>query len=489
MNPARLLAETDSMLDAVSRRKRSSWNPHKPWPKQQAWIDLDVLESTYGGAAGGGKSDALLASALRFADRSNYAALILRRTYSDLALPGAIMDRSKSWLNDTKAVWNDRDKCWVFPKGAKLQFGFCDTLGDLERYKSAEFQFVGIDELTEWPEAWATFLFSRLRRLEGSDIPLRFRGATNPDGIGAPWVRERYGIPEGKAVDAPIWKTSNRVFWPARAEDNPSIDLPAYEEALSAMTGGRSGVKWKQLREGLWIRDDEGLVYAFNPTLNRLKAPIDFDEERRRGITWRFVLGIDYGFNDDCAFVILGWREHERTVYVIESAHEAGMLPEDAAQFALVLEQRYRFDGIVGDSGGLGKAYVEEGRQRFHLPVEAAEKNNKRGYINLMNGALRSGQLVVFPGNDDLEREWNTLPWAEGKQKEAEGFSNHLADAALYGWRAATAYLEKPPARKPPEMSAAERDAAEEERLARDLDRDMKKRPDRSWARRMAERR
>ncbi len=476
------------MLDALSRRKRGTWSPHKPWPKQQQWIDLDVLESCYGGAAGGGKTDALLASALRFVDVPGYAALILRRTYPDLSLPGAIMDRAHDWLDDTAATWNDRDKCWSFPAGAKLQFGYCDTEKDLSRYKSAEFQFVGIDELTEWPEKWATYLFSRMRRLAGSQIPLRMRAATNPDGIGSAWVRERFGMPEGKVIAGPLWKGTHRVFWPSRAEDNPSIDLASYELSLEQMTGGRDGVKWKQLREGLWIRDDDGLVYAFNPSLNRC-PPIDFDEDRRRGTTWRFVLGIDYGFNDDCAFVILGWREHERTVYVVESAHEAGMLPEDAAQAVHSLEQRYRFDTIVGDTGGLGKPYVEEARQRFGIPIEAAEKNNKRGYQNLLNGALRSRQLMVWPGNEDLEREWNTLPWAEGKQRESDGFANHLADATLYGWRAATAFLEQPVRAKAPALSPPEWERAEEERLAAEQDREASRRPDRSWARRMMQRR
>lgn len=476
------------MLEAASRRKRSTWVPHVPWPKQKAWIDLDVLDSGYGGAAGGGKTDALLASALRFVDMPGYAALLLRRTYPDLALPGAIMDRSHDWLDDTRASWNDRDKCWTFPSGAKLQFGYCDSEQDLQRYKSAEFQFIGIDELTEWPEKWATYLFSRLRRLAGSTIPLRFRAATNPDGIGSPWVRERYGLPEGKVIASPVWKGSHRVFFPSRAEDNPSIDLATYELSLEQMTGGRDGVKWKQLREGLWIRDDDGLVYAFNPSINRM-PPIDFEAERQHGTLWRFVLGIDYGFNDDCAFVVLGWREHGNVVYVIESAHEAGLVPDDAAQAVDSLEQRYHFDVIVGDTGGLGKGYVEEARQRWRLPIEPAEKHNKRGYISLLNGALRSRKLLVFQGNEDLEREWNTLPWAEGKQKEAEGFANHLADATLYGWRAATAYLEKPAPTKTAPVSPAEYERREEERLARELDREMTKRSDRGWARRMFERR
>ena len=106
MNFARTMADTDALLAGVSSRRRGAWTPNKAWPKQQDWIALDVLESCYGGAAGGGKTDALLASALRFADTPGYAALILRRTFPDLALPGAIMDRSHAWLDGTRARWN-----------------------------------------------------------------------------------------------------------------------------------------------------------------------------------------------------------------------------------------------------------------------------------------------------------------------------------------------------------------------------------------------
>lgn len=489
MTAARAIAETDAMLDALAHRRRSTWSPHKPWPKQKEWIELDVLESTYGGAAGGGKSDALLASALRFVDVPSYSALILRRTYPDLSLPGAIMDRAKTWLEGTRAAWNDRDKRWTFPSGAVLQFGYCDSEQDKDRYKSAEFQFVGIDEITEWPEAWATFFFSRMRRLAGSNVPLRFRAATNPDGLGSAWVRERYKIKEGSVVTGAHWVDSDCVFWGARAEDNPSIDLAAYEKSLERMLGGRDGVKWKQLREGLWIRDDQGLVYKFNSGLNRVSmsfANVERDPAERA--KWRFVLGIDYGFNDECAFVVLGWRAHERTVYIVESHKEAEMTPSDAAQKAHSFEQRYKFDAIVGDTGGLGKGYAEEAKNRFRIPIVAAEKNNKRGYIDLMNGALRKGELLLLPGNDALEKEWNTLPWNERRDKESPGFANHLADATLYAWRSATAFLEQdaPP---PDTRTIDQREDDEEKRLARELDRATGKNNDRSWARRMLERR
>ena len=54
---------------------------------------LTCLEALYGGAAGGGKSDALLDAALMFVDVPGYASILFRRTYKDLALPEAIMDR------------------------------------------------------------------------------------------------------------------------------------------------------------------------------------------------------------------------------------------------------------------------------------------------------------------------------------------------------------------------------------------------------------
>src|SRR5215813_2487649 len=84
---------------------RSFW-PHlnSASAKQTAFLALDCLEAGYGGAAGGGKSDAILAGALQYVDVPGYAALILRRSFSDLALPGAAMARSKEWLSG-KARW------------------------------------------------------------------------------------------------------------------------------------------------------------------------------------------------------------------------------------------------------------------------------------------------------------------------------------------------------------------------------------------------
>lgn len=429
------LRELEQLRRALSP---DGYTPHDLHPKQREFMTLAQLEALFGGAAGGGKTDALLAAALAHVDKPQYSALLLRRTYPALKLRGSIMDRAHNWLDGTDAKWNEVDKKWTFPSGATLQFGYCNTEADLDRYKSANFHFIGIDELTEWPERWYGFLFSRLRRNAGDEVPLAMRAATNPDGLGAEWVRRRFHIPLNEVISAPI-VGDDCVFIPSRVEDNPSLDLEAYEKSLAKMTGSTQSARYQQLRWGRWMRDSEGMVYAFDEGRNRLKIALDLDD------TWRFVLGLDFGFVDSTAFTVNGWRPFDPKVYVVESFKKAKLTPSGAAQQVVKLRETYKFQRIVGDVGGLGKGYAEEARNRFKLPIEPADKVNKRGYIDLLNGDLLEARLMLFPGNEALEKEWLELPWDPDRRLPADGFEDHLADAELYNWRACHAYLAKEP--------------------------------------------
>lgn len=216
-------AQQTSILDQLLMRSQlapggktgtSMYAPHKPWPKQRLFLDLDCLEAFFGGAAGGGKSDTLLMAALEYAHLPNYAALILRRDFARLSLPGSIMDRAKAWLfphEKDGVTWNEQRKMFRFPAGGSLQFGYIDSLDDRFRYASSEFQFIGWDELTEFPLPTAgqdgeqadgnpyLFMFSRLRKTRDNPIPLRVRSASNPGGEGHEFVKTRFIPPEAEA--------------------------------------------------------------------------------------------------------------------------------------------------------------------------------------------------------------------------------------------------------------------------------------------------
>jgi hypothetical protein len=204
-------------LSQLVTPRLSAYVPHVPTDQQVAGLVAHRLlpgdepsEVFYGGAAGGGKTDWLLMGALEWVDVPGYAALLLRRSFAELALPGSLMDRSKRWLTGTGAHWNEQLKRWTFPSSATLAFGYLETDGDLYRYQSAEFQMIGFDELTEFEEGQYTYLFSRLRRPSAgplATVPLRMCAASNPGGIGHGWVKKRFPI-DGKPRE-------RRVFIPA----------------------------------------------------------------------------------------------------------------------------------------------------------------------------------------------------------------------------------------------------------------------------------
>lgn len=241
------LTEAES-LSLIAKMPLPRYSPQTPTAKQLAFLALSyILEILFGGAAGPGKSSALLMGALQYVHISEYAAILFRRTYQDLSLPGALMDRAHEWLDSTDAVWKDNTKTWTFPSGATLTFGYLEHENDKYRYQSSEFQYIGFDELTQFSETQYRYLFSRLRRLKNSDVPLRMRAASNPGGVGHEWVRSRF-------IDT---QESDRIFLPARLHENPHIDQESYMASLSHL----DPITLAQLLEGNWEVVESGGLF------------------------------------------------------------------------------------------------------------------------------------------------------------------------------------------------------------------------------------
>lgn len=187
-------------------------------------------------------------AALQYVDMPGYAALLLRRTYAELSKPKALMDRAREWLQNTDAKWVDASKSWLFPSGATLGFGYMDSANDHLQYQSAEYQYVGFDELTHFTEAQYRYMFSRIRRLEHVSIPLRMRSASNPGGPGHEWVREMF-------VDAKPHR--DKIFIPATMDDNTYLDRDEYEKSLLQL----DPVTRAQLRDGNWTVRSSGNMF------------------------------------------------------------------------------------------------------------------------------------------------------------------------------------------------------------------------------------
>lgn len=187
-------------------------------------------------------------AALQFVDVPGYNAILFRRTYQDLSLPGALMDRAAAWLANTGARWNGTDKCWTFPSGARLNFGYLEHENQKYRYQGAEFHFIGFDEATQFQESQYTYLFSRLRKTVDLGIPLRMRAASNPGGVGHAWVRQRFLV-EGEAKGRPFIRSG--------LDDNPYIRREEYLANLMEL----DPLTRAQLLAGDWDAKETGLKF------------------------------------------------------------------------------------------------------------------------------------------------------------------------------------------------------------------------------------
>ena len=263
------------------------WIPHEPSPRQKEFILLPQLEALYGGAARGGKSDALLMCAAQFIDIPNYSAIIFRRTLPELQMPDGLIPRSQDWWGSSDAHWDGNLHEWTFPKGSIIKFGYIgsDVLTGRTkyRYQGARLQFVGWDELTsQYPEDYF-YLFSRLDRPNCEKhrpggygdffpncelcqaakhlnrVPFRVRSATNPGGAGAGWVKEHFQIERDDATGLWIGRNPDAPFIPAFARDNPAVDVAGYVSNLERM---KDHVTRKQLLEGDWGISEEGRFKA-----------------------------------------------------------------------------------------------------------------------------------------------------------------------------------------------------------------------------------
>lgn len=279
----------------------------QPTTRQKLFLSLkDKREVFYGGAAGGGKSSALLMAALEYVDVPNYAALLIRRTYTDLSKPGALIPRSHEWLSG-KAHYAEQTKTWTFPSGATLSFGHLEAENDKYKYQSSEFQFIGFDELSQFTETQYTYLFSRLRRLKNSNIPIRMRAGSNPGGIGGYWLKRRF-IPENfvpdMAIEDKVWekieideetgKPITRFFVPARLDDNPHLDKEEYEESLREL----DPITRAQLRRGDWqisIRGDVLHNWDENMIVISWSQFAAVFGERKIPLTWPIGVFQDWG--------------------------------------------------------------------------------------------------------------------------------------------------------------------------------------------------
>jgi phage terminase large subunit len=197
-----------------------SW--YDPFPRQREFHESHAKYRLFGGAAGPGKTKALLWEAIRIAARyPGCNTLLLRRTYPELE-SSLIAEFRRDVPHETYRSYNEAKHVVTWKNGSTTRFGYCRNENDVYQYQGAEFLFIGIDELTHFTLKQWQFLTSRNRCPIPGSKPC-MAGATNPGNIGHAWVKALWVDKVAPAgYDRPEqYDPADYEFIQARIEDNP----------------------------------------------------------------------------------------------------------------------------------------------------------------------------------------------------------------------------------------------------------------------------
>lgn len=183
-----------------------------------------------------------------------------------------------------------------------------------------------------------------------------------------------------------------------------------------------------------WCADDKLLIIKINE--KTVVEPIEFNSPT-------YILGVDIGFNDACAFTLVAFHKASPNLYVVESFKEPELDITDTANRIKTYLRKYPVAKVIID--GANKQGVEEIKNRHHVPLEAAEKQDKASFLKILADDITRQRVHYFRGKcQSLIDEQASLQWEDDtRQREDQRIPNDQNDSFLYAWREARNYLWK----------------------------------------------
>lgn len=415
-----------------------------PTPKQREFHAATEFDVLFGGAAGGGKSRALTAHAIR--ECMQYPGLrvgAFRRTYGELKESLIAELVNLNFARELGARWNGTEYELRFPNGSLIMFRYAETVQDATRRQGGQYQLLIFDERTLTPPDVCSFLESRLRSGR-RDIPvLGIRSGTNPGGPGHGAVKTRYIKPTAYGNKVIVDERGRTVrFIPSKLSDNPHVN-PEYAQDLKALP--------EKLRAAFLDGDWD----VFQGQMFQLKRDRHVVEPITLPATWKRYNGIDWGFAAPWA-VLWAAVDEDGRVWIYREIYRRGVGEAEQARQILAAEAdgehvavRYADDAMWatrGDAKPIASVYADNGVHLAPAGKGAGSRVNGwqrvRSYLaeapacphHRAQGWETCPKLHIFSTVTELYRELSDLPHAtKGDPEDADTTADdHASDGLRY---------------------------------------------------------
>lgn len=359
-------------------------NPYKiVQPKQEDFLNDGAKYKLIGGAQGGGKSHACRMEAFRTCEMlPRLKGLVMRRSRGEAIknFVDPLMDETRLTYDDGTSVpylkWMSSQNRIMFPNGSRIDIGFCETAADVEKYRGLEYDWICIEELTQWNFEWWRKIMTALRTKNQRIRPFFF-GSTNPGGVGHGWVKRLwinkeyvenenpndYGMTRAGIYDNPILMKLDPEYLPSL------LSLPEKERRarLDGDWDVFEGQYWSE-----WRRDIQ-VVKPFTP----------MNGVRRR------IICLDYGYSP-----------HPSAAYWLAQLNNGAVIC-----YRELCDTKMRYDQLAAKCAAL----TGEGEEISAVVADPSVASKESEDGNTFDQAFKSVGLTVVAGNNKRIEGWNLM--------------------------------------------------------------------------------